>query len=87
MPDYTTTKYDNTKGMIRNFREQDWSWEDITWASNKVHTEDTRNIILTTWKDAGMVPNDLTVEDWCNIIEIQRELEDWMWNNVQYTLN
>ena len=87
MPDYTTTKYDNTKRMIRNFRDQDWSWEDITWASNAVHTEDTRNIILTFWKAAGMVPNDLTVDDWCNIVEIRRELEDWAWNNVQYTLN
>ena len=76
MPDYTTTKYDNTKRMIRNFRNQDWSWEDITWASNAGHTEDMRNIMLTAWRAAGMVPNDLTVEDWCNIVEIQQELED-----------
>ena len=76
MPDYTTTKYDNTRRMIKNFRDGEWSWEDIIWASKDFRTEDMRNVMLMAWKAQGMVPNDLTVEDWHNIVEAQRELED-----------
>ena len=69
---YYDPKYDRTRIFIENYYNHGWTWEDLHWASRRTHSEDKRKEILADWQDCGMLPLGLTVEDWCNLVELVR---------------
>ena len=76
MPDYASTTYDTTKATIRNYRTNHWEWKDILWLSQTDHSDNSRDNSLATLRGNGSVKNDVTADDWCQLVELMKAEEE-----------